>query len=471
MRAHHFLAAALVVSLSATRARANGRYPQANHIVFEPGDASHLVVTASFGLLESKDRGATFAWRCEAALGVMGDQDEIAAITAGKTTAVVVTNGLVTTADGCSFRKVPELAGKYVADVALSKGSPHELFVFHTDLALSGQLESEVLHSIDDGQTWQVVGSPLPSNLLPLTIDVAPSNPERVYLSARLGLADAYASVLLRSDDGGKTFASMPIPGTTDQRLAYIAAVHPTDADRLYLRVIDSPGTVIYSTIDGGKNFQKRFSGQGDLLGFALSPDGAHLAFGGPKDGIWVGAEDATMFEQRSHIGPTCLAWSGDGIYACADQASAPFSIGRSHDDAATFDTLLRYDALCGTTACPAESQDSVQCAPAWETIGPMLGASCRMDSGVGDVDASAIDTGALDANPHDGPGAVRDAADDGPPISVADSGTPVPTPPPGNCQCNLALSDAGRRWPASFALALFVSAVCRRRNRKTPTL
>src|SRR5437016_3791495 len=156
MRARHFSAALLFLSLAATRARANGRYPQANHIAFEPGDASHLVVTASFGLLESKDRGATFAWRCEAALGVMGDQDEIAAITAGKTTAVVVTKGLVTTPDGCSFRQASELAGKYVADVALSKGSPHELFVFHSDLALSGQLESEILHSIDDGQTWQV---------------------------------------------------------------------------------------------------------------------------------------------------------------------------------------------------------------------------------------------------------------------------------------------------------------------------
>jgi hypothetical protein len=95
------------------------------------------------------------------------------------------------------------------------------------------------------------------------------------------------------------------------------------------------------------------------------------------------------------------------------------------------------------------------------------------MDGGVVDVvDASAIDAGVFDANPSDGPGPVREAADDGPPISVADSGAPLATPPPGNCQCNLALSDgAGRRWPASFALALFVLAVCRKRNRRTPTL
>src|SRR5579859_5041842 len=305
MRASLSFVTPFVVVLAATAARANGRYPQANHIVFEPADPSHLVATTTFGLLESHDRGATFAWRCETALGVMADDDEIAAITAGKTTAVVVTKGLVTTADGCSFRRVPELDGKYVADVALSRGAPHELFVFHTDISPSGTLLSEILHSVDDGQAWQVVGSPLDTNFLPLTIDVAPSLPTRVYLTARLGFADRYASVLLRSDDGGKTFASTPIPGTMDQRQAYIAAVNPVDADRLFVRVDDAPSTILYSTIDGGKTFQKRFTGVDQLLGFAISPDGTRVAFGGKKDGIWVGAEDATTFEQRSQIGPT----------------------------------------------------------------------------------------------------------------------------------------------------------------------
>src|SRR4051812_46329978 len=99
-----------------TAARADGRYPPAQHILFDPGEARHFVATTTFGLLESRDGGHSFEWRCESALGVAGDQDEMVAITGAGTTAAALTNGLVTTADGCSFRSAPELAGKYVAD-------------------------------------------------------------------------------------------------------------------------------------------------------------------------------------------------------------------------------------------------------------------------------------------------------------------------------------------------------------------
>src|SRR5439155_15765590 len=127
---------------------------------------------------------------------------------------------------GCSFRSSPELNGKFVADLALSRSTPHDLLVFHTDLSLTGTFDSQIVESVDDGQTWTAVGPPLAPTILPLTIDVAPSNAMRVYLTARLGSGDAYASVLMRSDDGGETFQSFPIPETMDQRIAYIAGVH-----------------------------------------------------------------------------------------------------------------------------------------------------------------------------------------------------------------------------------------------------
>ena len=75
-----------------------------------------------------------------------------------------------------------------------------------------------------------------------------------------------FNSVLMRSDDGGETFQSFDIAGTEQQRLAYIAAVHPTQPDRVYLRVLDDkdglPITVIYMTADGGANLPKDLHGR-----------------------------------------------------------------------------------------------------------------------------------------------------------------------------------------------------------------
>jgi photosystem II stability/assembly factor-like uncharacterized protein len=446
-----------LTTLVASGARANGRYPTAKHIVFDPADASHFVTTTTFGLLETRDRGRTFLWRCESALGVSGDQDELVAITGGGTTAAALTNGLVTTADGCSFRAAPELAGKYIADLALSRSAPHELYAFHTDIALSGELDSHVVRSIDDGQTWGNLGSPLPVTTLPLTIDVAPSDPMRVYISGRLGSADQYASVLLRSDDGGKTFQTLPIPGTVDQRLAYIAAVHPHDPNRLFFRVEDSPGTVIWSTQDGGQHFEKRFAGMGPLLGFAMSPDGSEIAFGGPSDGIWVGAENAVTFERRSDVGPSCLAWNAEGIYACSDQVMYPFSIGLSRDRAATFETLLRFESLCGSTACAGNTQASMLCAPAWETVAVTLGATCRIDAGAPVPDASA---------PEDAPSGGRDVVA-GKDAEIDAAPPPPPPEPPRGCHCTLARSAEAAPGETGWIFAVLALGMRRRWKRR----
>ena len=58
-------------------------------------------------------------------------------------------------------------------------------------------------------------------------------------------------------------------------------------------------GSSIVVSTDGGHTFQKVFSATGALLGFAVSPDGAEIAFGGPDDGLWVGPSDGTGFTRQ----------------------------------------------------------------------------------------------------------------------------------------------------------------------------
>jgi hypothetical protein len=54
------------------------------------------------------------------------------------------------------------------------------------------------------------------------------------------------------------------------------------------------------------------------MLGFALSPDGSRLAYGGPADGLFIGASDGSEgFTKLSELRVRCLRWNQTGLYAC----------------------------------------------------------------------------------------------------------------------------------------------------------
>jgi hypothetical protein len=76
-------------------ASANGRFPAANQLVVDPGDAEHLLLRATYGLLSSHDGGRTFAWICEDVLGQMGESDPAVAILRGGRLAVAAGDHLM----------------------------------------------------------------------------------------------------------------------------------------------------------------------------------------------------------------------------------------------------------------------------------------------------------------------------------------------------------------------------------------
>jgi hypothetical protein len=217
---------------------------------------------------------------------------------------------------------------------------------------------------------------------LPTTVDVAAREPSRVYLSARRGADDGYDSVLMVSDDAGESFRTRSIPDTDGQRLAYVSAVHPSDPERLVVRVNDPDGTVLLETRDAGETFERLFSASGLLTGFAFSPDGGEMAFGGRDDGLWVGSSDDGDYERRSDVGPTCLAWNADGLYACADAQTAGFSFGRSSDAGRSFETLLVFAELCGRSSCSAETDVGALCPFDWANVASLVGSECNVDGG-----------------------------------------------------------------------------------------
>jgi hypothetical protein len=112
------VAAAGALLLASRPAQANGRFPAANLLTIDPSDARHIVVSTTFGLLESRDVGGTFDFRCEFALGITGEQDTMTAITANGTTVVATFTGILVSNDGCTYQRPAELADRIVPDLS-----------------------------------------------------------------------------------------------------------------------------------------------------------------------------------------------------------------------------------------------------------------------------------------------------------------------------------------------------------------
>src|SRR5215471_7349508 len=82
-------------------ARANGRFPRADLVAFQPADDSKLVLRTTFGLLESRDGGLTFSYVCEAALGLAFEENPAVAVTAGGAQIAGRLEGAIVSRDGC----------------------------------------------------------------------------------------------------------------------------------------------------------------------------------------------------------------------------------------------------------------------------------------------------------------------------------------------------------------------------------
>jgi hypothetical protein len=425
------LLCALVVScLSAwvpSAAWANGRYPAAGQLVVDLADSRHIVVRATFGLLQSFDAGSTWSWICEEAVSPDGFQDPEITVTTGGRIDMGLPDGLaVGDRSGCEWTRVPNLANDNVIDLVALAGAPATVYAVAA-VTVNGAFNGLVAGTTD-GVSWAMDGALLPDTY-PLTIEIAPSRPQRLYLGAEDGnLETGFIDV---SDDGGATWTSHDGPAGVDS--VYISAVDPEDPDRVYLRSYFPQGS-LYVSEDGAGTWSLIDESDVPLTGFALSPDGQQIAVGG-TNGLTIltrtagDGGSAFAVTTTSPLPVSCLTWTASGLFACADEATSGFTIGVSTDGARTFTPLLRLADL--TPASCTGDASVTSCASQWCSTAMAIGASCAVK-----VDAAS------------------DAASDGARL--------VATPIVG-CACDMGDSPRAFGFLAAFALM-----VLRARRRST---
>lgn len=427
---------ALAALLGAGHASANGRFPAAGHISVDPANEAHVAVRTTYGLLVTSDGGASWDWICEQAVKWTGQYDPSITITADGTILAGIYDHLsVGRGDHCGWSSAAGLDQKNVVDVSTEKMAPASAIALTSNGLGGDTFTTQVWEAPDNAMTWAQAGADLPGDFQALTVDSAPSNPMRLYVS---GLHTGGAQgAIERSVDRGKTWERLDIPGTNVDKAPYIAAIDPVDEQVLYVRLTGSPGRLLRSP-DGGMTWQDAFQGVGILKGFALSPDGETILVGGETDGVWRGAADTLQFEKVSPVGVQCLAWSQAAVYACAAEFKDKFTVGRSTDQGETFEPMMHLACVRGPLACSADTEVGKECPGVWDATADAIDqSSCFDGTGGGGAGGGG---GAPDAGPTGGGG------DD-----------------PGGCGCRV----AGASGAAGGAGALLGLALAARRARR----
>jgi hypothetical protein len=353
---------AAALCLAPRQGRANGRLPGANRILAPSQFPNLVIVRATYGILPSMDDGTTWSFLCEDALGLpeTATIDPALALTSSGALVAGISPqppGLdVSNDDGCSWTCAGgPLAGQAIADLAVRPNAPDSVVALTATFNLidgGTTASSQVFESTDDGANWTALGTPIDPSVIVTTVDVAASDPNRLYVAGTRGFGTARTASLFESTDDGATWTERPLPA--DPALvapAYIAGVDPANADRVYVRT-SSPSELLV-TDDGGQSFQSVLSLHGLMQGFALSPDGATIYAGGQDDGLYVGDSTALAFTQVSTVHVQCLATRGSELWACADdQETGGFIAGVSTDQGATFTAKLHLGSVSAPVAC-----------------------------------------------------------------------------------------------------------------------
>jgi hypothetical protein len=412
VQSRRLIASALALALSPTSALANGRFPAADQIVLNPADPAHLVLRATFGLLQSRDAGRSWTWICEAAVGYMGDP-AVAVLGGGQLLAGFFGSVAVSAEQGCSWGNVTlETRYQYAFDTTLDPADPGRAWVL--TVSVDGTRQVSLLSLDSSGAILEAL--PVGEGFVPSTVEVAPSNPDRIYVT---GAIENEPSIVLRSEDRGHNWQRFPFDAYGSLPL-FISAIDPLNPDLLYARIdnqVDAsrpttqrqPSDHLLVSRDAGETWQTVFSLDGDLYGFALSPDGSRIATGGPGLGLYLANTRDLEFQPAPAPvrGLRCLRWTEEGLLACGQESLDGWTVGLSRDEGQSFEARWHVRDL-SPLECSAASTTGSVCPSVWPDIARTIDAQGAVEGppDLGPPPAPAKSESGCSLRPEHAPGA-----------------------------------------------------------------
>lgn len=180
------------------------------------------------------------------------------------------------------------------ADMAMDPGNPSVIYASMWDFRRqahtfrSGGPGSALYKSTDGGATWNKIQNGFPNeNLGRIAVAVSPIAPHYVY-----ALVESKKSALYRSSNQGSTWERMSDQTMASDRPFYYSLLvpDPVDAERIY-----KPGTMLWVSSNGGKNFQNPSVSGGayhsDTHALWVSPLDNRLIYMGTDGGVYISAD------------------------------------------------------------------------------------------------------------------------------------------------------------------------------------
>lgn len=339
-------------------ARANGAFPAPFRIFVPANLPNDTTVTTNFGLISSRDGGRTWAWSCEHGASDLGSLYQQAADGGSGRILGLAKSALVfTDDDGCTWSVASGLpSGELVDDSFIDPGNPaHVLAISHHGTGTTAVFG--LFSSSNAGTLFSASPLLAPAPGLRLDgVEIARSNASRIYVTTSPWAANGTPPRILRSDDGGKTFATLDASALVTGGTLGIAAVDPQDPDRVYLRSSDADERLLISN-DGGRTLTVALTadpGQ-QLSAFFRSASGALFAaaFDSVGGTLFRSTDAGASFQPLAtglHVGS--IAERNGALYVLADGLNDPFLVGISRDNGETFETLLDYTQVAGVKTC-----------------------------------------------------------------------------------------------------------------------
>jgi hypothetical protein len=363
-----------LVLLAPLPARADGAFPDSMKVLLPPDHPEQILLGTNFGLVVSADAGAHWHLVCEEVIATAGE--DITQYLLGPRGDVygLAVNQVARSIDGgCSWRAAGGAwEDPFFTDVFPDPASPSRVFALALLRSPQGWSASSLFQSTDGGATF---GPPLyqaGQGLLLTGVESAASAPATVYLTAYGAPGGTPSSLLVQTTDGGGSWQSSSLLATLGPGEPRLAAVDPTDPRTIYYRVLDPAGDRLAISHDGGQGARVALAVDGPLTAFLRRADGT-LLVGTKLAGAFASRDGGETFEPwpgAPHL--RALGERGGTLYAVADNTADGYAVGSSKDGGKTWTPLLRFQDLCGVSACSAAVRTT--CQPAWERLVDLLG-------------------------------------------------------------------------------------------------
>ncbi len=364
-----------LLTIAVAPALANGRAPATMDVRPRSG-STEVMAGTTFGVSLSTDDTASWRWLCEGAVGYGGTYDPDYEWSPTGGLFATTYSGLTVSRDKCPFTPVPGLptrapnVNRFIAN-----------FTFGPDGALYAAANdddgSKIYRSTDEGVTFPQVSQADPPFLdydSWLSVEVAPSNASRVYLTGvRVKAGVPREFLLYRSNDAAANFTPMSTTGITglvpvgDQEVQ-VAGISYTNPDVLYVRVTDDgnvPGAhAIYRSADGGDTWTKVLARADSLRAFVVRRNGEIIA-GTPTLGAVKSTDGINFTELAGAPRLNCLSERADGVlFGCTQNYGADGDNAgvMKSTDGVTWTSALRYQDITAPVSCAAGTTQKDSC-------------------------------------------------------------------------------------------------------------